>query len=158
MTYPPAIILPITFLKDKTKMFRCLVFSLSLILLSACTSKYIGQSDPLFTEYGCAITEKECSMIFEDLIATYTIESLSNNEYQVIGATQWNNTKRSKIFEKVPRMRMIFAFMVDGVVVQTEDAWARGNEGEPMFFDFTFSTEHDIDSSILIEYRARITE
>ena len=48
--------------------------------------------------------------------------------------------------------------MINGVVIQTEDAWARGEEGEPMTFDLTFHSDHEFNSSILIEYKGRVTE
>tara|TARA_R110001599_G_scaffold70858_1_gene198188 strand:- start:131 stop:544 length:414 start_codon:yes stop_codon:yes gene_type:complete len=134
------------------------LYLLFLVLLSSCSSKYLGASDPLYTEYGCKLSEELCTISYGDLVTAYKIQTLENNKYFVAGSSQWDNTRKSAVFAKIQRMRVIFAFMLDGIVVHTENAWIRGSEGKPMKFDFEFTTEKNFDSSIIIEFQGRVTE
>ena len=135
-----------------------IIYLIILVLLSSCSSKYIGKSDSVYTEYGCHLNEELCTITYGHLSTAYKILKLENSEYQIVGATQWDNAGKSAIFDKVQRMRLIFAFMLDGVVIHTENVWIRGSEGEPITFDFTFTTDKSFDSSIIIEFKGRVTE
>jgi len=128
------------------------------VFLTACSTKYIGEKNEVYQKIACPIDIETCELSYSQLAVRYSLVKKDNNKYLLDGTALWDNYKMSGAFEKVQKMNLIFIFLKEDTVVHQESVFVRGEEGKKMPFSTEFETAEAFESSLLAEFRGRVTE
>lgn len=130
---------------------------MSFVFLTACTTKFVGQSHPLYKEHGCPAKHTKCTETLGDLSLNYTLSRKENNQIEITGTAVWTNSS-STVYEDMTNTQIYIALIKGDTVVQSGFAYIRGKEDTPLPFSIEIEGDVDFDHSLFISYSGRIRE
>lgn len=127
-------------------------------LLGCTTPKYLGTTQRIFSEFACPLDQEYCEFGDDEISIRYFLGELSAGNFALKGRVKWKSEDQAAVLVNIKRMDLYFIFFDGAEVVHEEKIRLRGDADEFIPFRIDFTTASNIESSMVVEYRGRVSE